>query len=101
MGQLAPVRREIWKQHLATGGRLILYEYCVSLLFVTLRRPVVVRVQIGDNRLFHALPYLLISLLLGWWGMPWGLIHTPMALMTNLRGGIDVTGEIERLLEQV
>jgi hypothetical protein len=27
----------------------------------------------------------------GWWGIPWGPIFTVPALVTNLRGGIDVT----------
>jgi hypothetical protein len=29
----------------------------------------------------------LISALLGWWGFPWGLFHTPAAILSNARGG--------------
>ena len=29
----------------------------------------------------------LITLLLGWWGIPWGPIRTVQALYINLRGG--------------
>jgi len=36
----------------------------------------------------------LISLLVGWWGFPWGLIYTPMTLIQNLGGGKDVTREV-------
>jgi len=31
--------------------------------------------------------YSLVSLLLGWWGLPWGLIWTPTVVYRNLRGG--------------
>jgi hypothetical protein len=30
---------------------------------------------------------------LGWWGVPWGLIYTPLTLWTNLSGGRAVTAE--------
>ncbi len=92
---------EVWKRHLADGGRVILYEYCVSLLFLTLRRPVLVRVKAGDNRVFHALPCILLSLLLGWWGAPWGLIFTPLVLITDLRGGRDITDEFAGVLARL
>jgi ATP-dependent phosphoenolpyruvate carboxykinase len=32
--------------------------------------------------------------LLGWWGIPWGPIYTIAAVVTNIRGGKDVTAEI-------
>jgi hypothetical protein len=38
--------------------------------------------------------YALVSLFLGWWGVPWGIIYTPMTVFTNLSGGQDVTDEV-------
>jgi hypothetical protein len=40
------------------------------------------------------LPFSLISLVAGWWGIPWGPIWTLTTLATNLSGGKDVTREI-------
>jgi hypothetical protein len=40
------------------------------------------------------LPWCGVSLVLGWWGLPWGLIWTPMAIYKNLTGGIDVTSTV-------
>ena len=35
------------------------------------------------------------TFLVGWWGIPWGLVYTPMAIFRNLSGGERVTvGEI-------
>ena len=34
-----------------------------------------------------------MSALLGWWGFPWGFIYTPAVLVTNLKGGRDVTSK--------
>ena len=44
--------------------------------------------------------YTLISLLAGWWGIPWGPIYTITSLVTNLRGGKDVTQHVIASLGQ-
>ena len=36
---------------------------------------------------------------LGWWGVPWGIIYTPLTIFTNLFGGQDVTDEVWVLLQ--
>jgi hypothetical protein len=77
---------------LAAGGRFVFFEYCISFLVLTLRCPTSIRLlRAGEIGLLHGLPYTLISLLLGWWGLPWGVIYTPLTLYTNLSGGNDVT----------
>jgi hypothetical protein len=89
------------RARVAAGGRFVLFEYCVSLIFVTLRRPGCIRfVKPGKDTLVHGLPYTLYTLLLGWWGIPWGLVYTPAVLYTNLRGGRDVTREVLAFLQE-
>jgi hypothetical protein len=84
---------------LAAGGRLVFFEYCISLLVVTLRRPTGLHLlAAGDHGLLRGLPYTLVSLLFGWWGVPWGLIYTPLTVLTNLSGGRDVTDEVRQAL---
>jgi hypothetical protein len=76
------------------AGPLVFYEYCVSFLFWTLRRPGrLVRLRPGERGVWRGLPYALASLLLGWWGVPWGLVYTPLVLWTDLTGGRVVTEE--------
>jgi hypothetical protein len=85
---------------LRAGARFVLFEYCISFVFVTLRRPSVVWLLApGERGLARGLPYTLLSLLLGWWGLPWGLLYTPLAVFTNLTGGRDVTAEVWAFLE--
>ena len=53
------------------GVRLVCYEYCISLIIITLRCPTrVVRLAPGSTGLLRGLPYTIISLLLGWWVFP-------------------------------
>ena len=74
------------------GGRFIVYQYCISLLVVTFRRNSSVQfVRAGENATVKGLPFTFLTLLLGWWGIPWGLIYTPQILYKNLNGGTDVT----------
>src|SRR5438067_3060323 len=78
-----------------SGGRFVFFEYCISLGVVTLRRPSDIfflrAEQWGWPR---GLPFVLLSLLLGWWGLPWGPIYTPITLASNLGGGRDVTPDV-------
>ena len=84
---------------LAAGGRLVVYEYCISLIILTLRRPTdIYLLRAGEWGLVRGLPYSLISLLLGWWGIPWGIIYTPLTLITNFSGGRDITSQIREML---
>lgn len=70
-------------------------EYCVSLLIVTLQRASAVHfIRPGEGRIGPGLKYTLISLLAGWWGIPWGPIYTVGACYTNCCGGRDVTEEM-------
>ncbi len=76
------------------AGRLVYYELCVSALFFTLRRPSRLHcLRPGERGIVRGLPYALASVLLGWWGVPWGLIYTPLVLWTDLTGGREVRAE--------
>jgi hypothetical protein len=87
------------RHELARGGRLVFFEFCVSLGVATLRCPSEVHLlRFGERGLVRGLPYSVLSLLFGWWGLPWGLIYTPLTLWTNLSGGRDVTAELRERL---
>jgi hypothetical protein len=79
----------------ADGNRLVFFEYCISLVAASLRRPTGIHLVPADRvRLPGGWRYTILSLLLGWWGIPWGLIYTPLVIITNLSGGCDVTEEV-------
>lgn len=83
------------------GGRFVVYQYCVSLLVITLRRNSPVKfIPAGESAVTAGLPFTLLSLALGWWGIPFGLIYTPQVLYRNLKGGIDVTGAVVQRANQ-
>ena len=74
------------------GAKLVHYMYCVSLLVITFRRnsPVYL-IRAGESRVAKGLPWTLLTLLLGWWGIPWGPIYSIQSLITNFKGGKDIT----------
>ena len=76
----------------AEATRLVFYEYCISLVFITLRRSSpLIRVPAGTSGILPGLRYSLITMMFGWWGIPWGLLYTPLVLWTNLSGGREIT----------
>jgi hypothetical protein len=77
------------------GAKFVVFGYCMSFLVITLRRSSdVTFVRAGQSVFMAHLPYTLLSLFIGWWGFPWGLVYTPMVVIQNLSGGKDVTQEV-------
>jgi hypothetical protein len=84
------LRMEIQK-----GGKFVVYQYVISVLIMTFRRNSnIYFVKADESAVVKGLPFTLLSLLVGWWGIPWGIIYTIGALVTNLGGGKDVTAQI-------
>lgn len=83
------------RSELNQGGRFLVFTYVISLGIITFRRSsAIIYAAPGEAPWVKGLPYSLLSLLMGWWGIPFGLIYTPMAIYKNLSGGMDVTGEV-------
>jgi hypothetical protein len=83
------------EEQVAAGHRFVFYEFCISLVIATLRKPSAIHfLKPGELGVLRGLPYTLVSLLLGWWGVPWGIIYTPLTLVTNFSGGRDITEKI-------
>jgi hypothetical protein len=84
---------------LQRGGRFILFQYCVSVIFVTFKRPSPVYfIRAGESPLGKSLSFTLLTLVAGWWGIPWGPIYSVQSIYSNLSGGKDVTKDIAATL---
>lgn len=84
---------------LERGGRFVLFQYAVSVIFVTFRRPSPVYfIRAGESAAAKSVGFTALTLVAGWWGFPWGPIYSVQSLTTNLRGGKDVTKEIAAAL---
>lgn len=85
-----------WLRKGATGVR---YEYCISFGVVTLQfRSRLHLIDTQFPRYAAGLPYSLLALALGPWGLPWGPVLTARAIWTNLGGGIDCSAELDAAL---
>jgi hypothetical protein len=77
------------------GGRFVMYQYCVSIVLMTFKRPSnIYFFKAGEGSIGRGVGFSLLTLLLGWWGIPWGPIYTLQSLWVNFRGGRDVTQEV-------
>ncbi len=93
---VAQVQNEV-----ANGGKFVLYQYCISIVVMSFKRPSAIYYIKGDeSAVAKGLPFSLISLLLGWWGIPWGIIYTIGSFVTNFGGGKDVTAELMTSMHQ-
>lgn len=77
------------------GAKFVSYTYCISIILMTFKRPSdIFFIKSGESAIAKGLPYTFLSLLLGWWGIPWGPIYTLAALFSNTGGGKDITPEV-------
>ncbi|HET7441952.1 MAG TPA: hypothetical protein VFJ47_11675 [Terriglobales bacterium] len=77
------------------GAKYVLFYYTISILVLTFRRSSdIYFVRAGESRVAKGLPWTVLTLLCGWWGIPWGPIYSVQSLVINLGGGKDVTQEL-------
>ena len=83
------------REEIAQGGRFVFYKYCISIVVMTFNRPTdIYYIAPGKSAVGPGVGYLFVSLLLGWWGIPWGPIYTIGNIGSILSGGKDVTLEV-------
>jgi hypothetical protein len=83
------------RHEVGRGARFVLYTYCISIVVMTYKRPSnIYFIKPGQNRIIKGLPFVLLSLVLGWWGFPWGPVYTLQSVVNDLLGGKDVTDDI-------
>ena len=82
-------------RELTHGAKFVVYQFAISLLVITFRRSSdTYFVRAGESGVVKGLPFTLLTLILGWWGIPWGPIYSVGSLYNNLRGGKDITQEV-------
>lgn len=83
------------RDELARGAKFVVFPYCISVVIMTFRRSSDIHfLRKGEVAFTKGWSFALVSLFLGWWGFPWGLVYTPIALFQTLAGGKDVTQEV-------
>ena len=79
-------------EEIGRGGRFVVFLYAISLLIITFRRSTSVRfVRAGETVGADAWGPTLLTLVTGWWGIPWGPIYSVQSIFQNAMGGKDVT----------
>jgi hypothetical protein len=75
------------------GVSLRAYLLTYSLVFFTSKSAGAFKPICGSCSIKAGLPCCLGTLLLGWWGIPWGPIYTVQAIAKNLRGGVVLSSQ--------
>lgn len=78
-------------QELEKGGRLVRYQYTISIIVMTFSLNTKIHLlRAGEKGIKPGIIFSIITILLGWWGIPWGPIRSIVALKNNFSGGKDV-----------
>ena len=77
------------------GGRFVTFTYAFSIVVMSFRRSSgIYFLRPGQDGLSKAIGYSLLTGLVGWWGLPWGILFTIQSIFRNACGGVDVTEPI-------
>lgn len=86
---------------LQKGARFVVYEYAISILVMTFHRSSdITFIKADENAVVKGLGFSFLTLFLGWWGIPWGPIRSVQVLITNFKGGKDVTDRVISAMKQ-
>lgn len=93
--------RQQLRAALERGDRCVRFRYVLSFVFVTCDYESTVHLMPAtSDGTWRGLPYCLITMLFGWWGLPYGPIQSVAAIRSWMDGGEDVTDEIWDWLNQ-
>ncbi|MDR2824649.1 MAG: hypothetical protein LBB41_05560 [Prevotellaceae bacterium] len=82
-------------RELAAGGKFVVFEYCISIIVMTFKRGSdIYFIKRGQSTVKYSIGFTLLTLLLGWWGIPFGPIYSIWALVINFKGGKNVTQDV-------
>jgi hypothetical protein len=82
-------------QELENGGRFVVFEYCISIIVLSFSRSSSVYfIRGNESTIRFSWSFTLITMFLGWWGIPWGPIYSIGSIFNNFSGGKNVTPEI-------
>lgn len=77
------------------GAKFVVFEYCISIIILTFTIKTDIHyIKPNESTFKFSFAASLVSLLLGWWGIPWGPIRTINTLSTNFSGGRDITYDV-------
>ena len=77
-----------------SGSRVLIFPYCISVGIMSFRRHSGPRLVGERESAFAAsLPWLAITLIAGWWGIPWGIFWSLESVFFCVTGGRDITNE--------
>lgn len=85
---------------LESGAIVVRYPYVISAVLASFElESQAVLIERPARRYTGAIRYLLLTLVFGWWGVPWGPIMTARALWCLLQGGFEMTDLVRAELQ--
>ena len=82
------------------GGKFVMFTYTISIVVMTFRIPIntIYYVKSDESTIKYGWSSLLISLFLGWWGIPFGPIYTIQSIIRAFTGK-NITDDVVNHLE--
>jgi uncharacterized RDD family membrane protein YckC len=82
-------------KEVSKGTKIVVFQYCFSIIIMSFKRESnSYFIKAGESTLKYSIGFTLITLIFGWWGIPWGPIYSVKALYSNITGGKDITQNV-------
>lgn len=84
---------------LQRGARLVIFQYAISTIVMSFRRASdVYFIRAGEETTSRSIGFTLLTVVAGWWGIPFGPIFTVQALSQTCAAGRTLRKRLCRLL---
>ncbi|MGC4038248.1 MAG: hypothetical protein QM764_19955 [Chitinophagaceae bacterium] len=98
---LGDISNEQLNEEVRNGAKFVVFQYCISIFILTFKRGSdIYFIRANESTIKHSISFTLISLLFGWWGIPWGPVYTIGTVSTNISGGKNITPEVLQILNR-
>ena len=83
------------------GAKFVVFPYTISFVLMTLKRSSdIYFIRPNESTFKYSYGFVLLNLVFGWWGIPWGPIYTIGAAYHHIIGGKNLTQEVMSHLTQ-
>lgn len=87
------------KFEISQGARFVYFDYCISFLITRKHHTKIIYVTADKSVYYIGLLLNLLTLIFGWWSFPYGPIYTIQSLISNFKGGNNITRQIDSFLD--
>jgi len=85
---------------ISRGAKFVYFEFCIPFLMHNKRPSRTFYIKPEKSAFYIGLLYSFFTICFGWWSFPFGPIYTIQSIISNFRGGKNITAQVYSLMDE-